>query len=131
MAELLREAGAQDEATTDATTNSGTVSKLVGDLVEHWDAVGSTLGLADHPPLPHYPLETPVASPNDNVKTSEINNRLSVQDNKIDQILALVKSLKNKFKIPPEKHTNNTNFDTVKPSKRKRRKGQQSGTPLS
>lgn len=96
MADLVRVSGAQEEAADDIVS-SGSVGKLITDLVNHWDAVGTALALPDHltPPRPTgMQLTLP---PTQNDRLPDIDRRLSEQDDKIDQIITIFKSLESRI----------------------------------
>lgn len=76
MAELVRVSGAHTEPTNEETSSS--TGKLIADLVEHWEAVGTVLRLPDHAPLPCHSLVKQATLPSTlDTKTIDIHSRLS------------------------------------------------------
>lgn len=98
------------------------------DLVDHWGAVGSALGLNDHPSLPCQPTtETPTPpSAYGDIRTME--DRLREQDNKIGEILSIVKSLEGRLTTHPAGHQADSEAGT-KPRNNKSRDRQEGATP--
>lgn len=97
MAELLRVSSEKEETTTGAIYDNN-LHDLITELMGHWGEVGAALGLPDHPPLPRHPPEKPIVSPKiRNLNPTEIDTQLSQQNQKIDQILSLIKTLETKF----------------------------------
>lgn len=106
MAELLRESGAQDENSlgkTRGNIDASNICSLIVELVGHWDAVKAELGRIDDPALPRntprsvVTPSSPVPSLLDTNSRLDLETRLKIQDQTIDEMYSILKTFEHRF----------------------------------